>query len=135
MFRVPLLALLVACGKPECATLSPGPDADACYVEQAAELFRTDPQKAEREVDTRMVDPTLRDFVYLTATREVDPTSLRWCQKIQEPALQDRCRVLVSRPHLHRALTGGEGAAGGGPAPGEDRLPTPAQPHGAPPPP
>ncbi len=79
---------------------------DECYAELLPELFRSDPEGAARMVEERIEDARLRDFVYLEVTRKVDPGSYRWCREIEEELLAERCRVLVSRPHLHRELAG-----------------------------
>lgn len=108
----------------DCEGLSPGPNADECWAAHSAELFRADPANGEKVVEEKVQDQRVRDFIWLTVTREVDPGSFKYCEKIQEAALQERCRVLVSRPHLHRELTGGGAGgdgpkgAGGGPPPG-----------------
>jgi hypothetical protein len=124
-------------GPDDCAALSPGPSADECWAAHAPEVFRTDPAKGEAIVSQQVQDAQIRDFIYLTVTREVDPSSYRYCDKIQESAIEQRCRVLVSRPHLHRELMkgseGAEGAAGGGPPPGAGGGPPPGA--GGPPPP
>ncbi len=137
-----LLALPVACGGgsttlDDCRSMDPGPKADECWADHAAELFRQDAEEGVKIVTTKVQDPRVRDYIWLTVTREVDPSSFRYCDRIQEEALARRCRVLVSRPHLHRELVKGQKAegpqgAGGGPPPGAGGPP-PVGP-GAPPP-
>jgi len=78
--------------------------ADSCYGEVLPDLFRTDPNGADQLVQARIQDPMVRDFVYLTVTREIDPSTYRWCERMQEKVLIERCRVIVGRPHLHEAL-------------------------------
>jgi hypothetical protein len=112
-----ILLLLVACqGEPqsvaECPDLS-GSQRDECYAKYAADLFRQDPAGAEEVVNTQVSDSQVRDYIWLTVTREVDPSSYRYCDRIVEPTLGERCRVLVSRPHLHRELQREGGAPGG----------------------
>jgi U5 snRNP spliceosome subunit len=106
----------------ECRALSAGAQRDECWAAVAPELFSDDPVAAEAIVMEQVGDSKVRDFIWLTVTREVDPGSYRWCEKIEERALGARCRTLVSRPHLHRALQQEGGAAGqpktGGPPPG-----------------
>jgi hypothetical protein len=122
----------------DCAALPVGPAADACYVETAVPAFRADPVAADAAVQSRVQDAQLRDFIYLTVTREVDPTTPRWCDKMGDRTLKERCMVLVSRPHLHRELLGGQGGPppGGSPPPGGGPPPggSPPPPGGAPPP-
>ena len=110
----------------ECEAMSVGPEADECWAATATTLFKADPRRGTQLIDERVQDTKIKDFIWLTVTREVDPSSLKYCQRIQDGALKERCRVLVSRPHLHRELLrdagvqspGGKVGAGGGPAPG-----------------
>ena len=132
---IPLFFLL-ACGGSawddvaDCEALSAGERQDECWAATLPALFRTERERAESLATERITDPRVRDFVWLTVTRDIDPGSYRYCDKIEEEALATRCRVLVSRPHLHRELTGDAprpGAGGGppsadGPPPG--RAPT-----------
>lgn len=108
------LALLLALGcSPErytsvdqCEALSSGARQDTCWAEVLPELYRTERDRAERLTRERVSDARVRDYIYLTVTRDVDPSSMRYCDAIEDRALKDRCRVLVSRPHLHRELGG-----------------------------
>ncbi len=127
-------------GADACRAMAAGPARDECWGQHAPELFRADPQAAAALVESEVADPQIRDFIYLTVTRDVDPSSYTWCDRIQEPALKARCRVLVSRPHLHRELIGGgagdgPAGAGGGPPPGSGAGPGGLPPGGGPPPP
>ena len=94
----------------DCEGLSMGEQADECWAQHAAEVFRTDPNRGVEIVENKVSDQRVKDFIWLTVTREVDPSSYKYCDRIQEEALAERCRVLVSRPHLHRELL----KAGGG---------------------
>lgn len=144
---LPLLLLALACGgggsatyddPAQCQGMSAGPDRDECYAATAVALFKADPTGAEQIIVEQVQDPKIRDFIWLTVTREVDPGSYRYCEKIQEAALADRCKVLVSRPHLHRALQqeGGEAPQGGPPqgGPPQGGPPPGGAPMGGPPP-
>ena len=125
----------------DCDALSAGADADECWARFAPDVFREDPARGITVVEEKVTDPRVRDFIWLTVTREVDPSSYKYCDRIQEPALGERCRVLVSRPHLHRELLkerdgdveGAPAGAGGGPPPGAGGPPPPG--GSAPPPP
>lgn len=129
--------LLAACGAvdpktPEdCAGISDTARRDDCYTVVLPDVFRTDPARGIELTETAVTDPTVRDFIWLTVTRDVDPNTNKYCNRIKDPVLADRCRVLVSRPHLHRDLVDGTGktarSPGGGPPPG-------APPPGGPPP-
>lgn len=126
---VALLLLLLGCGPSrytsadQCADLSSGARQDDCWSQTLPALFGTDRARAERLTRESVSDPRVRDYIYLTVTRDVDPGSMKYCELIQEAALKERCRVLVSRPHLHRELSGqtprpfapGQGAPQGAP--------------------
>ncbi|MBN1335747.1 MAG: hypothetical protein JXB39_07280 [Deltaproteobacteria bacterium] len=136
------LAFLAACGRSEppspevCQTLPKGVQADECWAAALPILARTDPDRAERYADEHITDNRTRDFLFLQITREVDPSTLRWCNRIEEKVVQERCRVLVRRPHLHRALgvEAGTAASGGSPSgPPPGGQPPPATPQGPPP--
>lgn len=123
-----VLTLLMGCGPErygsvdQCESMSAGASQDTCWADTLPNLFRTDRAKAERLTKDKVQDSRVRDFIWLTVTRDVDPGSMRYCEFIEEPAMKERCRVLVSRPHLHRELTGkgGQGpGAGGTPAGGK----------------
>jgi hypothetical protein len=107
-----LIVLLVACGfgepksSKDCERIGNAANRDECYAKVLPELFRTDPNQAESITDSQVSEKQIRDFIYLTVTRQIDPGSYRWCNKIEEPALNERCRVIVSRPHLHKELLG-----------------------------
>lgn len=125
MTPVPALLLLACSQGPvsftspdQCRTMEAGPARDECWAAMAPELFRQDPTGAEQVVIEQVQDPKVLDFIWLTVTREVDPGSNRWCEKIQDPAIGARCRTLVSRPHLHRALQQERGQQPGGPPQG-----------------
>ena len=133
---MPLLALLLwACSGSaptslaDCETMKPGPQADECWAKFLPELFRTDPQRASEQVEKQVQDQRVRDFIWLTVTREVDPGSYKYCEKIEESPLAERCRVLVSRPHLHRELSKERGG-GGQPPNGPGGSPPPGSPPG-----
>ena len=125
-----LLSFLFACNtsswdsSEDCEALSAGERRDDCWSVHAVEIFKTDPDRGVSVVEEQVSEQQIRDFIWLQVTREVDPGSYRYCEKIQEGVLQERCKTLVSRPHLHRELLqgdqppGGQGGAPGGGAPG-----------------
>ena len=140
-----LLLPLLACGGPgswtgpeDCEPLR-GAEADECWATHAPALFKQDPKKGVATVEQKVSDSHVRDYIWLTVTREVDPSSYQYCDRIVEKALADRCRVLVSRPHLHRELQAEQErakapqGAGGGPPPGGGGPPPPGGPAGGPP--
>lgn len=132
-----VLALLLACTtkpptRPEDCEGLDGAARDECYAVVLPELFRTDPARGIALTESAVTDPTVRDFVWLTVTRDVDPNSNKYCDRIQDSVLAERCRVLVSRPHLHRGLVDGARAPKtpmGGAPPGV--TPGPVVPGGA----
>jgi hypothetical protein len=99
----------------DCASVLSQGAKNECYAKVAPELFRTDPEAGIKLVQTEITDTTIQDFVFLKVTREIDPSTPRYCELIQDKVLADRCRVLVSRPHLHRGLTAPEGQQPDGP--------------------
>lgn len=112
---------LVGCGEhtwsgpDECAALASGARQDECWAATLPALFRTDKVRAEQLTREKVSDPRVRDYIWLTVTRDIDSGSYRYCDEIQDQALAQRCRVLVSRPHLHRKV--GEPPTGGGQTP------------------
>lgn len=117
-----------------CAAVSDAAARDECFLTVLPAVFRTDPTRAVELTEKSVADAATRDFIYLTVTRDVDPNSEKYCDRIADTNLKARCRVLVSRPHLHRDLMNGKpppmapmGARGGPP-----RAPAPAAPTPAP---
>jgi len=95
----------------DCQDLEMGAEGDDCWAQHAADFFRdaeseSDRLAAEERIVARVEQTAVRDYIWLTITREVDPASYRYCEMIESPPLSERCRVLVSRPHLHRELLG-----------------------------
>jgi hypothetical protein len=86
--------------------------ADACYGAVLPTIFVRNRGQAEELTATRVQSSLVRDYIWLTVTRDVDPRSYRWCERIEDGAMAERCRALVSRPHLHRALIGDEEVEG-----------------------
>jgi hypothetical protein len=139
----PLVALIIACGGPQdwsgpadCEALSAGANKDECWAQHATTVFKEDVDRGIKIVEEQVGDRNVQDFIWLTITREVDPSSYKYCDRIQETALAERCRVLVSRPHLHRELLRDrEGGAEGPPARGPGGQGGHSPKGGGPPPP
>lgn len=91
-------------GPEDCETLEMGETKDQCWSVHLMELFRTDPETAQNIAENQIQDSRIRDFVYLGVTREIDPSTTRWCNKMEDSSMIERCKVLVSRPHLHREI-------------------------------
>ena len=113
------LLVLLGCGAQPttvdgCIALAEGPDRDECLLTLLPALFKTDPARGIEVTEQYVSDPTTRDFVWLTITRDVDPNSRKYCDRIVDTLLKERCEVLVSRPHLHRELMGGQPGPGMG---------------------
>ena len=148
------LAVLGGCGGSspvtldDCRSVEAGGARDTCLAEVAVSVYRANPEEGEALL-LEIQSTDVRDYVLHTYTREIDPSTARWCQQIQAREMQSRCRLFVQRPHLHRELVGGEGgrpppgtrgpggdlppgASSGGPPPGERRD---SSDHGRPPPP
>lgn len=79
-----------------------GENKDQCWSVHLLEVFKTDLETGDRIAQAQIQDSRIRDFVYLSVTREVDPSTTKWCEKMSDAAMKERCQVLVSRPHLHR---------------------------------
>jgi hypothetical protein len=140
-----LLLLLLACPAStptsweDCAARS-GSSRDDCYTETLPKVFCDDPERGLKLVEEHVTDVTVRDFIWLQVTSKVAPESPRWCEKIVDTALAERCQTMVKRPHLHRDLAGqicpGRTKPAGGPpgaAPGGPGGPPPGGPGGPPP--
>ncbi len=136
-----LFALVLACTKsvpttPEaCQAISDTVARDECYAVVLPTLFRADPARGINLTESEVTDQTVKDFIWLTVTREVDPNTNKYCDRIKDQVLAERCRVLVSRPHLHRGLVEGGRAPKtpmGGAPPGMAPPPGGPPPNGTP---
>ena len=87
----------------DCDVLQRSSQRDECYGYIAPQVFRAGKEEGEALVG-KVEDPLTKDYIYLTVTREIDPSSAEYCKKIQMPKLAERCELLVARPHLHRGL-------------------------------
>ena len=110
----------------DCDALS-GERYDRCVDETVVELYKTDVDAADAYVD-RVGDALTRDYIYYKVTKEVHPGDHAYCDRIEMDELRTRCKVIVSRPHLHQELSGQRktgpmdlqgkpGGPGGGPPP------------------
>ena len=77
---------------------------DSCYAEVAVQMFQEDPAAATVRIESDVQDVRIRDFIWLTVTREAAPDTTTYCKRIRTAAIAERCNVLVRRPHLHRAI-------------------------------
>ena len=93
-----------------CDALVSAAEQDECYLSVLPSLFKLDPARAVALTEKSVHEPATKDFIYLTVTRDIDPNSEKYCDRIVDARLKDRCRVLVSRPHLHRELLNGQNA-------------------------
>jgi hypothetical protein len=115
------LALLAAPGcsgstpsKPEdCAGLSAGKSRDECFLSIVQPVFKKDAEAGIAMVEKEIADPVTKDFAWYTVTKDVDPASNKYCDRIKDQTLAGRCRQIVSRPHLHRGLTGADATPSG----------------------
>lgn len=123
-----LLVLLSACATPApttpegCAALADAAARDECVLALLPAVFRSDPARGVELTTNAISDPVTRDFAWLTVTRDVDPHSGKYCARIADPLLKERCNVLVARPHLHRE-PGAPGQPGAPGAPGQPGAP------------
>ena len=86
----------------DCRTLPPSSNRDDCLSEHAVSLFVKDEKNAEIELISMVQDQIILDYIWLKVTREFNPSSQKYCFKIKDKALRDRCATLVRRPHLYR---------------------------------
>ncbi|MDP2315414.1 MAG: hypothetical protein Q8P41_21125 [Pseudomonadota bacterium] len=114
----------------DCAPMSAGPERDECYLKVVPNVFKADPAAGITMVETGISDALTRDMAWYNVTKLVDPHSNKYCDRIQDQTLANRCRQVVSRPHLHRELTGQD--AGGPGRPPQPGAPKPG-PEGPPP--
>jgi hypothetical protein len=87
----------------DCAAIEDVAWRDECYAKIALEVTRTD-RPAGAALVMKIQDPLIRDYTWLTITREVDPGTPEFCRRIKKSEIRDRCEMLVRRPHLHREL-------------------------------
>ncbi len=123
--------LLLSCGqadpstwtRPEhCEPVTPERARDECRAAVAPEVFRQDLGAGERWV-AGIGDLLIRDYAWLSVTREVDLRGKRYCDRIETPELQERCNTLVSRPHLLQQLQKGPPPKGKRPGPEGPQAP------------
>ena len=99
----------------DCQQLDKGIQKDNCWSVHLLEVFSNNPQEGMQIIQNDVSEQKVKDFLWLEMTREVDPTTMTYCKQIQDKSLLDRCRVLVSRPHLHRDTLRKKENAGGVP--------------------
>ena len=86
----------------DCLALAPSNQGDDCLSTHVVELFKKDPKKAQKELPSLVQDPIILDYLWLKVTREYNPATQDYCQKIKDTLLKNRCITLVRRPHLYR---------------------------------
>ena len=95
----------------DCEAMSQGELRDDCWSLHAVSLFKDDEAKGISMVETQISDQKIADYIWLTVTREHNPSTRKFCERIKSSALKERCMVLVSRPHLHRDILRKKSAA------------------------
>ena len=96
----------------DCRNLPKGEERDNCWSVHLVDLFRQNRREGARVIQEDIASPRVQDFLWLEVTREVDPTTVQYCKEIKDSAVAERCRVLVSRPHLHRDVLRNKNSAG-----------------------
>lgn len=131
-----VLCLLAACsgGTPttaeDCAGISSAKEKDACLLAVVPALFKANPEAGIKLVEEQISDPLTRDMAWYEVTKEVDPSSNKYCDRMKDRTLADRCRTVVARPHLHRDLTGQDATPDGmRNAPDRSKLPEDKKPE------
>ena len=88
----------------DCSVLQKGKDKDNCFSIYIVEVFREDPSQGIKVVQEEISEQQIRDFIWLKVTREYNPATREYCDRIQDKTLKERCHTLSSRPHLHRDI-------------------------------
>ena len=142
-------SILLACSTPtpnsweDCGSLG-GADRLDCLSQQLPKVFCEDSARGEALVNEKVEDATVRDYIWYRVTSDVEPNNARWCMKIGDSAIKERCQSIVKRPHLQRGVTPlcpGREAASSGPgrpggpveSPGVGSAPPPPLERGPPP--
>ena len=94
--------LFVACSyfSLDCESLL-GSHRETCFADAILRQYETDTQNMLQLVDRELSSST-HDFILMELTRQYHPQSRHLCQKIIDTMLQERCMMMVSRPHLQR---------------------------------
>ena len=100
----------------DCQKLERGVEKDNCWSVHLVDVFSANPQQGTTIIQQQISEPKVQDFLWLEMTREVDPTTMTYCKQIKDKSLLERCRLLVSRPHLHRDTLRKKENSGGVPA-------------------
>jgi hypothetical protein len=94
----------VATSPEECMAMKKSDRRDDCWAQQAVSLFKSDEEKGLKMIESQISDPKIADYIWLTVTREHNPMTQKYCDRIRNGDLKERCLVLVRRPHLHRDI-------------------------------
>jgi hypothetical protein len=100
----------------DCMGLEMGVEKDNCWSVYIFQVFESDPQKGIEIVQKEISEEKVKDFLWLEITREVDPTTMTYCKQIKNKSIFERCKLLVSRPHLHRDTLRKNNNSGGVPS-------------------
>ena len=96
----------------DCRNLPKGDNKDNCWSVHLVDFFQQDRREGMRIIREDISSSRVQDFLWLEVTREIDPTTIKYCKEIKASAVAERCRVLVSRPHLHRDVLRNKGSGG-----------------------
>ena len=86
----------------DCEKLAAGSTRDDCWSLHIVSLMQQNEKKGMEVIQTQIDNSQIRDFIWLKVTREYNPATRKYCQRMQDEVLKKRCISLVSRPHLHR---------------------------------
>ena len=84
----------------DCGSLF-GQDRENCFADTILKTYETDPKHTLQILDKEISSSTY-DFLLMELTRKYHPQSRHLCQKMKDVTLQERCMIMVSRPHLQR---------------------------------
>ncbi len=113
-----MLLLLLGCPPAEprtaadCVSIGAAKARDECYLKVVEGVFRADAAAAIALVESGITDQQNRDFAWYKVTKDVDPSTNKYCDRIRDSVFADRCRLIVGRPHLSRGLAGPDAIPG-----------------------
>jgi hypothetical protein len=96
-----MLLVFLSCFVEEQCELRFSAEHDQCYVEKILEGYAQEPQASEKLIK-KLESPLTRDFVYLELGRRYHFRDQQFCRNIIDQSLNDRCLMMVKRPHLQR---------------------------------
>ena len=88
----------------DCMGMNKGELRDDCWSNHILSVFEENEKRGTDILNDHISDPQVADYLWLMVTRDYNPSTRKYCDRIMNSALKERCMVLVSRPHLHRDI-------------------------------